>query len=162
MDIEPANINQVRLGEDGRVVEIDRDVGNVARDLRDLDPGLKVRFAERGKCWVVYHEHHPGCPHNGTQQQYLVKSIQAHQGRTGAWTGLDQRLVDRLREIRPGGGYDYVQALERAAKTRAERQRKQRAELFGEMAEHGAHAIRKDLGARYQGRAFIPNKESVT
>jgi len=166
MRIEPAHISQIRLGEDGSVYEISEDVGNVAADLRLIDAGLKVRFAVRGKCWIVFHEHHGDCPHNGTEgpgSTYLVTSVNAHQTRSGVWTGLDQRLVDRIREIQPGGrsGHDFAKALERSYNDRLERKRKERAELFGEMAEAGAHAIRKDLGERYKGRAFINHKPGL-
>lgn len=161
MQVEPAHISQIRLGEDGRVYELSADACSVAADLQAIDSGLKVRFMERGKCWVIYHEAHPNCPHNAGPEghSYLVKSIQAHQGRTGVWLGLDQSVVDRFREIDPEGRghYDYAQALEDAAKARERRLKKEREEMFAELAEFGAHAIRKDLGlGPYKGRVFKP------
>ena len=165
MEIEPAHISQIRLGDDGTVYEYDADAGTVAADLQAIDKGLRVRWTERGHCWIIYHKHHPGCPHNGAGQEgseYLVTSVQAYQGRTGIWTGLDQRVVDRIRFINPqAGNYDYAKALEAHSKRREERQRKDRAEVFGEMAEVGAHAIRKDLGlGPYKGRVFKPREIS--
>ena len=160
MQVEPAHISQIRLGEDGRIYELSADACSVAADLQAIDKGLKVRFAERGKCFVIYHEAHPGCPHNAGPEghSYLVRSVQAYQNRLGTWEGLDSRIVERFREIDPKGGrYDYAQALERAALERERKLKKEREEMFGEIAELGAHAIRKDLGlGPYKGRVFKP------
>ena len=161
MDVEPAHISQIQVGEDGKVYEIDADSSTVAADLQAIDKGLKVRFLPSGECFIVRHEHHPGCPHNGSGgpgSSYLVSTVQAYQGRTGVWTGLDQRLVDRIRYIDPHGrsGYDYARQLEQNRIRLEEERRKQREEQIGEMGEHMAHALRKDLGLRYRGRIFKP------
>lgn len=167
MEIPPASVAQIQMAADGRVYEISAESSAVAADLEKIDAGLRVRFSESGKCYVVFHRHHPGCPHNGTGgpgSEYLVRSVQAQQGSTGVWTGLDQRLVDRIRFIHPHGrsGYDYAAELERSA-TDGIRQRKQQfAEKMGEAAEQIGHALRKDLGERYRGRAFITRKGDVS
>ena len=161
MEVQPASISQVQVGEDGRVYEISAESSTVVADLQAMDKGLKVRFSERGQCFIVRHEHHDGCPHNGTVGEggsYLVSTVQAYQGRTGVWTGLDQRLVDRIRFIDPHGrsGYNYADELEKASRKAREDQRRQFTEKMGDIGERAAHALRKDLGQRYKGRAFVP------
>lgn len=158
MIVEPANFNQIRLDEDGTYVEIDADAGSVAEDLRRIDAGFKVRFGKRGKSWIVFHEWHPGCPHNGDGLEgstYLVLTAQARQTNSGVWSGLDQRVVRRVEEI-GHPGYDYAGELERASKRRAKQEQARRDELVGKMAEDAAHAIRKDLGRPYKGHIFVP------
>ena len=164
MDVEPAHISQIQVGEDGRVYEISADSSSVAADLQALDRGLKVRFSERGECFIVRHEHHDGCPHNGSVGpggSYLVMTVKATQGRTGVWTGLDQRVVDRMRYIDPHGrsGYDYVRELELGRIRAEEERRKAFRERLGEFAELTAHTLRKDLGlGPYKGRIFKPRE----
>lgn len=157
MKVEPAHIDQIRVSDDGRVHVYDADAGTVAADLKALDAGLEVRFSERGECWIIQHVSHPGCPHNGDvgdHGRYLVTSVQATLGRTGVWTGLDQRVVDRFREIRPDSGYDYAKALEDKRKQREKHQRDRWHETVGEMSELAAHSLRRENGTPYKGRIF--------
>lgn len=148
MEIEPADINQIRRARDGRMAEVDADAGNVARDLKAIDPTLKVRFAENGSppFWAVYHEQ--------GRDTYLVLTVRAHQTASGVWTGLDQRVVKRIMEI-GHSTYDYADELERANNRVRDANRAKFRETVGASAELAAHAIRKDLGKRYRGRAFI-------
>ena len=160
MEVEPAHIDQVLIGEDGKVYDISAESCSVAADLQAIDRGLKVRFSERGECFIVRHEHHPGCPHNGDQgpgSSYLVLTAKAQRGRTGVWTGLDQRVVDRIRYIDPHGrsGYDFVRELEMNRIRGEEEREKAFRERVGEGAELAAFALRKDLGlGPYKGRIF--------
>jgi hypothetical protein len=156
MRIEPARIDQVLRARDGRMVPIDKDAGGVAEDLHRIDPHLKVRFAEHGDppFWAVYWQSDDG------RDTYLVLTAEAHQSDSGVWTGLDQRIVRRIEEIDPRNrsGYNYAKALERKdAQARAEHEHRFR-EQVGEIGEVAAHAIRKDLGSRYRGRAFVTRK----
>ena len=160
MEVQPAHISQVQVGLDGKLYEIDADASTVAADLAALDAGLKVRFSERGECFIVQHEHHPGCPHNGEGgpgSSYLVSTAKAYRGRTGVWTGLDQRIVDRIKFIDPKGrsGYDFAREIELNRIKADKRERERRMEHWTPIAEGMAHALRKDLGERYRGRAFI-------
>lgn len=154
MNVEPASIDQIRQAKDGQMVLIDADVGGVAQDLRDIDPQLKVRFAETANppFFAVYWES------EDRRETYLVKTVKAHQTALGTWAGLDQRLVEEIRAIDPHGrgGYDYAAELERNNKRVDEDRRARFRERVGGTAEEAAHAIRKDLGVRYRGRAFIP------
>jgi hypothetical protein len=151
MRIEPANVDQILCARDGRMVQIHEDAGNVAADLKQIDPHLKVRFAEAGNppFWAVYHESDDG------RSTHLVLTAQAHQSSTGAWTGLDQRIVKRVMEI-GHSSYDYAAEIEKAnQQVTADRHHAFR-ERVGEQAEKAAHALRKDLGAKYKGRIFKP------
>lgn len=159
------------------MVVIDADVGGVAEELRRIDPGLRVRFAARGNppCWAIMYQHcgqhkdwQPDCPFCTDDERMpgdLVFTRKAWQNRSGVWEGLTHEVVDRVRMIDPRGtgGYDYAKEVERqnqaaeAAKDRRVRER------VGEHGELLAWGIRKDLGKRYRGRAFITtplNKES--
>lgn len=169
MRIDPANIAQIRRAEDGSYIEVSADAGTVAGDIRRIDPGLRVRLkitdVPRGQeFWAVYHVNHPGCPHNHKNadgrdspdgSQYLVRSWKAYQNRSGTWEGLDQRAVDRIMQI-GHSTYNFAGELENRRKERENRERANRSEQFGQLAEKAAHAIRKDLGVKYRGRIFKP------
>ena len=141
MRIEPASVDQIRLGSTGRIVEISKDAGGVADDLKKIDPHLKVRFAENGQppFWAVYWES------DDQRSTYLVTTAKAYQGRTGIWTGLDGRLVERIRQIDPQNGYDYASELERQNRAAAKAKKQALEEKMGPLHEQAAHAVRKDL-----------------
>jgi hypothetical protein len=154
MKIDPAHVDQIRRATNGRMVAIDADVGGIAADLKRIDPHLKVRFGENGDppFWAVYYESDDG------RTTYLVLSQRATLTRSGTYSGLDQRVVDRIREIDPQGrgGYNYADELEKQNQLVVQRRR----DRFREVAErHGAeaqHALRKDLGVKRH--AFIKDK----
>jgi hypothetical protein len=151
--VEPARLEQIRLAYDGRLVLLDAEAGSVAAELQAIDPCLKVAFADNAQpCFIVYWQSTDG------REQYLVHSAQAHLNRSGVYEGLDERIVERIREIDPQGrsGYDYAQALERGARRREKLLADKRHEMLEPLGEIAADAIRKDLGARYKSRAFIP------
>lgn len=154
MRIEPAHVDQLARARDGRMLLITADVGGVAEDLRQIDPGLKVRFAEAGNppFWAVYHESEDG------RTTHLVLTAEARQTVSGVWAGLDQRIVSRVRQIdsHGRGGYDYAAEVERQNREAPERRRQAFREKIAPTAELAAHAVRKDLGLRYKGRAFVP------
>lgn len=149
MRIEPANVTQILRARDGRMVEIAQDAGNVASDLKQIDPHLKVRFAESGNppFWAVYHETDDG------RTTHLVLTVQAHQTASGVWAGLDQRVVKRVMEI-GHSSYDYGAEIERINRQAHDDKLERFRERVGEQAEQGVHALRKDLG--YKGRIFKP------
>lgn len=154
MQVEPAHVDQVRQATHGQMVLIDADVCGVAADLRDLDPGLKVRFAENANppFFAVYHES------EDRRTTQLVLTVKAHQTIAGTWAGLDQRVVDRLKEIDAQGrsGYDFAAEVEKQNKRAHEEHRARFRERAGEIGEQAAHAVRKDLGSKK--RAFIGQK----
>lgn len=134
MEIIPATVAQVARMDSGRLVAVDDDVQNVARDLREIDPGLRLRFDEYQEFYVVYHV-------DGDEES-LVTTAQE----------CDQRLVKRAREIsRPD--YDYGLELEKAEAESKKQADDRFADQTGDVGERLAHALRKDLGLT--GRAFI-------
>jgi len=151
MRVEPAHVSQILRARDGRMVEISEDAGGVAADLKRIDPHLRVRFAENGSppFWAVYHESEDG------RDTYLVLTVQAHQTRSGTWSGLDQRVVRKVMEV-GSSTYDYAAEVERKNAQAKASAREAFRERVGPIAEQAAHAIRKDLGVRYKGRAFRP------
>lgn len=134
------------------MVAIDADAGGVAADLRAIDPGLKVRFAENGNppFWAVYHESEDG------RNTYLVLTAVAHMTPLGTWGGLDQRIVKRIQEIDPQGrgGYDFASEVQKQDAEARERHRQRFRDRVGETGEKAIYAIRKDLGSK--SRAFKP------
>lgn len=154
MKIQPAHIDQIARARDGRMILISSDVGGVAEDLRAIDPGLKVRFGEAGNppFWAVYHES------DDERTTQLVLTVQAYQTDTGVWAGLDQRVVDRVREIdsHGRGHYDYAAEVERQNRDAHTNRLEAFRDKIGPTAELAAYAVRKDLGLRYKGRAFVP------
>lgn len=151
MQIEPASLHQIRALADGRLVTITADAGGVADSIRRLDPCLRLRYSESAACFVVYRVHRHGQPcadDDPERTEELVLTAQE----------CDQRIVARLELIdsHGRGGYDYVREVEHAAVEARDRQRAEFHEQTGETAERVAHAVRRDLGERYRGRAFIP------
>lgn len=159
MNVEPATISQIRFDDEGRLVEISADAGGVVDNLRRIDAGFRVRLNQQGGSWLIWHEWHEGCAHNGEGNEgssYLVNTAHAYQGVTGAWMGLDDRLVERMRQI-GSEDYDFVGELDRQRAGREKVNAEKREEAWGDLAEKGAHALRKDLGDK--SRAFIRNPE---
>jgi hypothetical protein len=142
MRVDPASIDQIRQGRDGRVHVIDADVGGVAEDLKRIHPGLGVRYHEASDHYSVFFE-----SEDGTETYLITTALQ-----------LDHRIVDRIREIDRDGrsGYDYAKELEEGTLKARERALAAFRDRVGEHAEQAAYAIRRDMGERYKGRAFIP------
>lgn len=146
MEIPPvkATLTQVTKARQGAMVLIEDDVQNVANDLAEIDPHLRVRFSEAGGYFVVYWKPDDEEPGNGE----LVTTAQE----------LDQRIVALVRELyykAQQPGYSFADELEKEE----QRQRKERDHQFtedrGEMYERLAHAMRKELG--YDGgKVFVP------
>lgn len=137
MDISPATVDQLRLGAQGESVLIEADVGNVASSLAEIDPGLRLRFSEKGEYFVVYFE-----PPDRPGRQELVLTAQE----------CDQRIVKRVREI-AAPGYDYGKELERLDREAEKARQDAFRERIGEGAERLYYEIRKAQGIR--SKAFI-------
>lgn len=145
-EIEPASIEQVRLGRGGKTHLITSDAGGVAEGLRHLDPRLHLRYSEKGDYYVVYcrEEHEP----EGTGWQ------------VGTFQECDGRIVKSIEETmwkfrQPG--YSYAGELDQI-EAKAEKQAEDAfSEQIGETAERLAHAIRKDL-ALNQGSIVVPKE----
>lgn len=143
MDISPASAVQVR--ESGDLIEISDDVLGVARDLRELDPSLRLRYSESHNFWAVYQvEHHP------LTQELLRKQLV-----TTCKDALDPRLVERVRKVMDPN-YDLAGELERLEKQSKTDLAHQRREDLGPKAERLAHAMRKDT-LRHHRHIFVPD-----
>lgn len=114
----------------GRVVEVDSDVFDVAKRLKEVDPSLGLRWSEAGEYFVVYQEMPDGSRHLVTTSQTLTPAI-----------------VDRVREV-ASPDYDLAAEIEKRERE-ADAEMDQRVhEHLGEVGERLAHAIRKDLDER--------------
>ena len=153
MNVQPASIEQVRRAADGRLVTISADAGGVATSIRRLDPCLRLRYSERGECWIVYRVHRNGEPCRDDDPERTEELVLTARE-------CDQRIVKRLEEIDPHGrsGYDFAKEVERQNREAAERRRKEFSERVGPYGELAAHAVRKDLGEKYRGRIFKPRE----
>lgn len=142
-EIEPATIEQVRRGKNGKVHIITEDAGGVAAGLRQIDPGLNLRYSEGGEHYVVYF-HNPD-----THRDELVKTYRE----------CDQRIVHDVARIRKENltpGYSFADQLE--AQDRAADRAKDHAisEQLGEAGERLHHAINKDAGVK--NRIVVPGE----
>jgi hypothetical protein len=135
MELQAASLAQVRRGRDGRQITIDEDVLGVVKELKQIDPGLKVRWNEVGEYFVVYE-----VLKDGTES--LVTTTPT----------LDGRLVKHMRRL-GSEDYDYVAEIERMD-TDAERAKDRVfSERVGELGEQAAHALRQDLNP---GKVILP------
>ncbi len=128
MKIQPATLDQVAIGRNGKRIAIDADVGSVAQQLQQIDSNLELYFNEDGGYYEVR------CKHPVSGKPYLVLTAQE----------LDGRIIDRMHQIRDPQ-YNFAKELEAdeaAMKKELEHKRK---EQVGEVGERLAHAIRKDL-----------------
>lgn len=169
-EIRPARMVQVQEAWDHGFDLIEPDVGGVVEALQRHDKALGVRLGKQGaeRAWIVFRKHcpvHPDYQHDcqdcrmGVSRD-LVTSRRAWQNRSGTWEGLTHEVVDAVCTVDEHGrsGYDFVKEVDRRAE-QAEKDRQERVRRrVEEHAEEFAHAIRKDLGERYRGRAFITRK----
>lgn len=140
-ELEPASVAQVQRGQDGELVEISGDVGNVVADLRRLDPSLRVRAVTDRKepFFVVYQL----VEENGRTTEHLVLTAKS----------LDQRIVKRVEEIMDPS-YNFADALETNALKRKAESRNGFREKVESHADRLLHAAQKDLGIK--PRIFVP------
>jgi hypothetical protein len=87
VEIEPGRMAQVtRALKSGKLVAVDDDVQNVANDLHEIDPGLKLSYEPGEDVWIVKHVH-------------LTPAAAWRSGSCRAFQECDQRIVQRVREI---------------------------------------------------------------
>ena len=142
MRVEPASIDQLLRGRDGRVHHVSADAGGVAEELRRIHPQLILQYNELGEHFAVCFESEDG------RDTYLILTAME----------CDHRITDRIREIDSHGrsGYDYAKELESANQRVRDAALERFRERMGDLGERAAHAIRKDLGST--SRAFIPRE----
>jgi hypothetical protein len=141
VDITPASIDQVQSDRKGGVRVITADVGDVAKQLRELDRSLVLRYHEHTDHYsVVQMTGDPDSP------EHLVTTCQPVAG------GVDPRLVGRIRKvIHPS--YDVVGELERHNDGVRRDQEREVEEHVGDALEHAAHDFRRMTGNR---TVFVP------
>ena len=134
MEITPATFAQIKTGRDGRRVTITEDVGDVARRLHDISPKLILQWNEYGKYFVVIER-----AENGDER--LVFTAQE----------CDDRIVKRAEQI-TSPSYDFLAEVEQMDRQAEKEKDHKFSEQVGEVAEHMAHALRKDLNP---GKAVV-------
>ena len=147
--LSPARLDQF-VETRNRQVVVDADSCAVVKDLREIDKTLGVRFVDGPNPYFavfqdIRHE-------DGSNEQHLVTTTQAYPTAFGTYTGLDERIVDRVRQI-THSSYDFMAEAEKNKHEWEESMRKARADKMGEIAEQAAHALRKDMGVKT--KAFI-------
>ena len=150
--LSPARLDQF-VETRNRQVVVDADSCAVVKDLQEIDKTLGVRFVDGPEPYfaVIQTIEHG----DGRVDQQLVTTAQAYPTAFGTYTGLDNRIVERIREI-THSSYDFMAEAEKNKKDWEERMRKAREEKMGEIAEQAAHALRKDMGVT--SKAFFEDK----
>lgn len=126
MEITPASVDQIKQ-VNGRWIEIESDVGDIAKRLQEIDKRLFLRVSNDQNVFAIF------AKENG--KEYLVTTA----------TELDARLIERIQKI-SSPGYNYAAELDKI-----DRQAKKDAEYafdqaVGKSAEELAYAMRKELG----------------
>jgi hypothetical protein len=133
-EIQPATIEQIRQGKDGKMHVITEDAGGIAQRLREIDKRLHLRYSERGEYYVVYAREENEPEGSG----YLVATYQE----------LDARIVkdlERIKWLNEQPGYSYADALEEKNAEAEAKREYDFSQKIKENAEQLAWAIRKDL-----------------
>ncbi|NBV77862.1 hypothetical protein EBR66_06880 [bacterium] len=147
--LAPARFDQF-VETRNRQVIIDADSCSVVKDLKAIDPTLEARFVDGPEPYFAVYQ---DIKHSdGRSEQHLVTTVQAYPTRFGTYTGLDARVVERVRKI-TSPDYDFMKDAEQVKRDYEDAKRRERAEVFGDAAERAAHALRKDLGST--AKAFI-------
>jgi hypothetical protein len=141
MEIVPATFAQVKAGRDGRNVLVEDDVFEVARQLKEIDSSLCLRWNERGEYFVVYQLWGQG---QGETEKLVLTSQE-----------LTPAILERVRQI-VHPSYDFAAEMDRMDAQAKKDEEHRFAEETGEVGEHLAHALRKDLGAT--NKAFVPKE----
>lgn len=146
---------------------IEPDVGGVVEALKRLNPMFGVRLGTRegSRAWVIFRKHcgvHPDYQAECTdckngQMRTFVTSRKAYQNNSGTWEGLTHEVVRRL-ELVGSESYNFAAEVERQNTQADVAAEKNRIEKLSEHGEELAAAIRRDLGVRYKGRAFVTSK----
>lgn len=147
--LSPARLDQF-VETRNRQVIVDADSCAVVKDLQEIDKTLGVRFVDGPEPYFAVTqtiEHG-----DGRVEQHLVTTTQAYPTQFGTYTGLDNRVVERVREI-THSSYDFMAEAEKNKKEWEDTMRRKREDVLGEMGEQAAYAVRKDMGST--SKAFI-------
>lgn len=126
MEIARASFAQLSRGKDGRKVLIEEDVGDIAKRLAEIDPGLFVQWVEDGEYFRVIQRTENGSEH------IVTTALE-----------LSPALVEHVRML-GSEDYDVAKEAERIDCEADREKDRQFAEKIGERGELLAHALRKD------------------
>ena len=114
---------------------VDADVLGVVERLKSIDPGLEMLYDEGQKVFVLYHK---GINEQGQVYENLV----------GAYTELDQRIINLIERIdaQGRGRHDLVTELEKLEAAKDRENALARLNAVGPIAEKLRWAMRRDLG----------------
>jgi hypothetical protein len=146
-NIEPASLDQLKEGKNGKMHLITADAGSIALRLRELDPDLRLRYSEAGDYYVVYLQM-PDKPEDG-KHGHLV----------GTFQECDGRIVKSVEETiwkHRQPGYSLGDDLNAMEDERIKRDDYAFGQEIGDMGEKLAHAFRGD------SRIFVKGKEDGT
>ena len=112
MEIRPLSLAQVQTGRDGRRYEVSGQAGEIAKQLQEMDPRLRVEFNEGGNFFVIYAR---SMNAKGEQVDDLVLRVAADE-----WDGRVVRyLAPRIHDVLNGrsiaGRLDEHDAKHKAA-----------------------------------------------
>lgn len=125
-EIRAASLPQIVKGRGGRVVFIDNDALDIAKDLLKIHPSLRLAFNEVAEYFVVYQVDDQG------NESIVTTSLEA-----------DARLLERVRKV-VSPQYNLAEELDRM-NDKADAESEYRfSQKTGEIAERLAHAIRRD------------------
>lgn len=139
MEIRHASIEQVHAGRNGKRILIEADVLDVANQIRQIDPKLKIYFNEFGNYYAIAEELADG-------SEGLVTTV--------PHDGLNSKLVDYIRML-GSGDYDYIGNAERRDRLADREKDRVLEEEVGEMGERMAHQIRSD-DVEVNNKIFLP------
>ncbi len=133
--MQRATLTQVRAGQDGRLIEIDRDVLDICKQIQEIEPSLGVDYNETGEYFRVY------------------QTIRGEKHTVTTATELTPQLVETIRRL-AHPSYDLAGELDRID-DQADRDRQHAfKEKVGEVGEQLYHAMRKDLEVK--DRIWLP------
>jgi hypothetical protein len=147
-EIEPASIEQIKRGRNGKLHLITEDAGGIAKRLREIDPRLHLRYSEQGQYYVVYAREENDPPGSG----YMVATYRHLDGRI-------IRDIERVRWLNEQPDYSYADELEKKNAEAEAAREYEFSQKIGENAEKLAWAIRQDLGLT-DNTAFIKDSKS--
>lgn len=133
-----ATIDQILHTDAGSLMTVDGDVLDIAKQLHEIDPCLRLRYSGSGGHFVVYElvDNGPGVP----PDERLVTTAQE----------CDQRILERIRKIRHPD-YDFSAELDRLDREREAEVQHNFSEKVGEAGER-LHQLLKPK----KRKAFIP------
>ena len=133
---KPASINQVRTGRNGRMVEIDADVFDVAKRLHNIDRSLGVDWNDTAGYFRITQILEDGSKHVVMTTRELTPDVIA-------------RVLETMHP-----DYDLPGELARIDRESTAERDRRFSEATGEIGERLHHALRKDLGMK--PRIFLP------